>query len=584
MGDMNDNLKDGKESGSSQFTPDNRELSDSDMNSGSYERPDFEYQAEQPTYEETPYEQSFETAQEQSSGKKTKPKFIAAVIIIAVLIAGSVLAFASRGTLANTIALMTKSPLEYYSGIEKKTVNKGIDSLTEAYDKYITLYKEEKNSGIAQDTNVKITVNPQFTAMIGLSDFKSIEAKISSLSKGNNGKASIGISYNDQSLVTVNTLVNSETGELFASIPELSSAYLLFSLDDLMSYSGDTIEGYNYSEYVKEIEKLLNSEALSPDTLNSLLKKYSALIIDNIDNMKLDKNVSVTASELTGTYNMLTSELNGEDIYNITAAILNEAKNDETVKNLFVTLKICTEEEYPQLVDNALTELNNGKASMTASAEPLSMRVYVDKSGRIMGRELVSSGDAGGDGAGYYIVSQGNKISLSTWIKQNGENVLDFTADGSVSAKGFNGNSVLSYSEFNADYGDYTTYSFNIAVENAKLAADKGFVNGKFTVTSDTLMGTELILDCKSGDQQQSVKFQVLYGGIDAAAVDITSQKGTYQDFEFPSSKDQVFDGLNDIYSYMGTADFEGLLTHVEEVTGLDLSSLFGSLLFNSAY
>ncbi len=578
MGDMNNNPNDGNEFDANPITPNNEDSGD--MNTMDSVSQSNSNETETFTFDEVPYEQSYETAAESPSKKKPSLKLIAGIIILIVLLAGSLTAYANRNTLANTFALMTKSPVEYYSSIEKKNINKGIDTFTESYDKYLTLYSDQKTKGIGQDTSVKLTVNPQFTSMIGLNDFKSLEAKITSLSKNNNSKSTIGFSYNDQSLVTLNAFINSETGELFASVPELSSAYLLLSLNDLMSYSGETADGRNYTDYIKDMESLLSNESLSPDTLNSLLKKYSAFLIDNIDNIKIEKNVKITASKSNATYNKLTSELNGEDAFNIMSEILNEAKKDETLKKLFVTLNICKEDEYAKLIDDSLAGLD--KETMAASSDSVLMNVYVDKTGRIMGREFTTAGDENSSGGGYYTVLKDSKLSYTAWIKENGTNVFEFSGDGTYSSAGFTGDSVLKYSEYSDEYSDYTNYSFNIAAENAKIIKDKGYINGKYTITSDLFMGAEIVLDCTADEKQQNMKFQVMYGNMEAGALTITSKESAYEDFTFPGSSDQVFDGLNDIYSYMGTADFEGFMTHVQDVTGLDLSGLLQSYLFGS--
>ncbi len=580
MGDLNNDLNKGNEPDNSQFMPRDQEYGDA--NSADSGNQSFENETEQSTFEEPFYEHSFVITPDGSSDRKPKLKLIAAIAIIAVLLAGSVLALANR-TLSNTFALLTKSPVEYYSAIEKQNINKGIDSLTASYDKYLDLYQKNKTSGIAQDTNLKLTVNPQFTSLIGLEDFQSVEAKIHSLSKENNGKSAISIFYNEQSLVTVNTLLNSESGELFANIPELSGAYLLFPLDQLMSYSGETASEFNYSEYIKEIEAFMNKETFSPETLNSLLKKYSALFIDNIDNMKLDKNVSITASNLKSTYNMLTSELNGEDVYNILTAVLKEAKNDKTLKELFVSLKVCKEEEYSQLIEDASTDLTNEKKSMTA-ADSILMRVYVDKTGKIMGREFTTQEEKNPSGGGYYLAAKGRKIGYTAWVKEKGVNIIEFNTDGTSTADGFSGTSVFNFSEYNPENDDYTTNSFNIASENVNLVKNKGYLNGKFTVTSGLLTGGSLVLNCTADEQQQDIVLQVIYGGLEAATLNITSKEGTYEDIEFPASSDQIFDGLTDVNSYLGTVDIEGFLTHANEVTGLDFSGLLNGFLSNSIY
>ncbi|WMJ85963.1 hypothetical protein [Anaerocolumna sp. MB42-C2] len=574
MGAMNNNPNNGNEFDANPITSNNEESADNNPMDSVSQSNDIE--TETITFEEAPYEQSYETT-EVPSKKKPNPKFIAGILILIVLLAGSVTAYANRNTLANTIALMTKSPVEYYSSIEKKNINKGIDTFTESYDKYLTLYNDQKTKGVGQDTSVKLTVNPQFTGMIGLNDFKSLEAKITSMTKGDNSKSTIGFSYNEQALVTLNALINSKTGELFASVPELSSAYLLFSLNDLMSYSGEMADGGNYTDYVNDMEALLNNDSLSPDTLNSLLKKYSALLIDHIDNMKLEKNVKITASKSNATYNKLTAELNEEDIFNITTAILNEAKKDDSLKRLFATLNICKEDEYAKLIEDSLARLD--KEAKTASSDPVLFNVYVDKTGRIMGREFTTSGKDKTSGGGYTVVSDGSKLSYTIWLKDNGSDLFDFSVDGTNSSSGFTGDGVLKFSGYSAEYSDYTNYSFNITAENAKLINGKG-INGKYTISSDLFMGAEIVLDCNANDKQQNMKLQVMYGNMEAGALDITSKESAYEDFTFPGSSDQVID--NDIYSYMGTADFEGFMTHVQDVTGLDINSLLQSYLYGS--
>lgn len=612
MGDMNNNPNEGSEFDNKPFTPDNQKATDNDPNEyfrqgfenqteqatdeeateekpsfdqspygqTSYEQASHNQSYEQPTNERSSYDQSYETAPEPVSAKKPKTKLIAAVLIAVVIIGGAIFALAT-GSLANTIALMTKSPADYYSSIEKQGINKGIDDLTDSYEKYIALYQERQNTGYAIEANVKTTINQQFTSLLGLADFQSVEAKITTLTKGKNEKTTVGLSYNDQALVTINALLNSDTSELYTNIPELSSAYLLFSLDDLMSYSGESMYGYDSREYAKKIEELITNDAVSPKTLNTILKKYSSIIIDNISNVKLEKNVSLTASDLKGNFNELTAELTEKDLKSIVSAILKEAKNDEDVKNLLVALEFCTKDEYADLVDNAMKEIDD--STDISSDDAVYMKVYVDKNGKIMGREFTSSGNDA-TGAGYYLIVNGNKVGLTAWIKENGNSIMDFSADGSITAAGFSGKAVFNISDVVAGNNDNSTVSLNVAIENAKFDKDNGYINGKYTFTSALLMGAELVADCKGDANQQNIKFQMLYGGIDAADIDITSKKGEYKDFELPPSDGEVYDGNNDIYSYMGTADFEGLLTRVQDVTGLDLSSLIESYLYNTDY
>lgn len=578
---MNNNQNEGNDLNTS-FTPENQNFSENNPKDSVH--PDFENNENKtPFNDEFSYGSTNETSFETDLENRKKPKFgfIAAAVVIFVLLLGSVYAFANWKTLSNSIALMTKGPLKYYTGIEQKSLNENIDSFTESYSKYIASFQNKKEDGLAQDGTIKLTVNPQFTSLIGLSDFQSLEAKFSTLSKKNQDKASFGFLYNGQSLFNLDTYLNSETNDLYFSIPELSTAYLYFSMADLTENTNGSS-----TDYAKEVEKFLTSGSLSPEVLNSLLKKYSAIIVDNIDNMVVDKNVKISTGDLSGTYNILTSKLDVKTLNNMARTILNTAKEDEDLKKVFVASGVCTEDQYGTLIENALAEIDSADTD-TDSSDFFYFRVYVDNTGKIVGREITDafdfSLDAEATSFGYYHLAKDNKRGFKLWLKEEGKNVFELNADGSVSSKGFTGNANLSFSNFDSTYSDYANSSIDIAMENVKMSKD-GKGSGKFTVTSDMFMGGSIVLDYQGEDKNVNVKLQLLYGGIEAGTLEISATEGKYEDFELPGSSDQIYDGLNDTYSYIQNADLDGFISHLEEVTGQDLRSIFQSLISNSVY
>lgn len=532
------------------------------------------------------FEQSFETGSVTGSkGRKPSGKLVAIFILLAVVVIGSAAAYLNRSALSNTYALMTKSPLEYYTYTETQSINKGIDTYTSYYDKSLTEYKALKDAGVAEDVNLKLTVSPQFTSLIGLTDFESLEAQIHSQAKGmNSGKYSVGLSYNGQSLATLNSFINNETSEIFLQVPELSSAYLLFSMDEMMQSYDTDIYGGSYSNYMQKVESLINSDTLSPDVINTLLKKYSSLIIQNIDDVKMEKNAKVTASDINSSYTKLIATLNGEDVYNMGMAILNEAKTDDSLKAIVVELGYSTEEEYASAIDSAIQELTAEKETMTAEEESVVMNVYVDNTGRIMGREFVSNEEGIANKFGYYITNKGSQVGFRVFVSEDETDILDISGKGTYSSAGFNGTATLNYSEYSDAYGDYTTYSFDVAIENAKLDKENNYINGKFTLTSDSLMGAEVSLNCTGDESQQEYLFTVLYGNLEAATLDIVGKKGTYEEFQYPSSSDEVYDGITDISSYMSTMDVEGFTSKIQSITGIDFNSLLSSYLYGGLY
>jgi len=579
MGDMNNN-NGNEDFDTTQSSNSNPETSQ--MDSTQETNSDQNMESNTSILQEESFEPIIGTVPTEPKKKKFSGKLIALFIIIAIILAGSITAYAKRSTLANTFALMTKSPTEYYSYIEQKGLDNSIDKFTTTYDKTLSQYTERKTSGIAQDASVKLTINPEFANSLGLGAFKSFGATISSLSKEAKAKATIGFSYNDTPVITLDTFMNVDTNDLYLQIPEISSAYLLFALNDIMEKSGSTT-GYNITS--SEIQAFIDNDKLSAEVLSSLLKKYSSIIIKNVDNVKLDKNTVLAASDISSSFSKLTAELNQEDMYNIGMAILNEAKNDQELIDLCVSLKICTKEEFSLGVDSAILDLTNNKQTMIDSKENVIMYVYVDKSGNIMGREFQSTVEEVASSVGYYITNKANKFGFTSWYSEDKVNLVEITGNATHSNSGYTGNTILSYSQYSDLYSDYTTYSANVAFENANLVKDKGYINGKYTITSDSLMGMEFVIDCTADQKQQQIKFNVLYGNLEAATLDILLKEGTFQDFDMPSTTDKVYDALSDYTSYIDTADIDSYITKLEGILGIDdLGTYIDSLISGFMY
>lgn len=502
--------------------------------------------------------------------KKSHGKLIALLIVIAVLLIGSVTAYAKRNTLVNTLAITVKTPTDYYAYVEQKGLGSSIDALSSAYDKSLTQYAALTKEGVAQEVNLKLTIDPTFSSQLGLGNFQSIDAKLASLSKEGNSKTNIGLSYNDTSLISMDTYVKEDTNDLYLQIPELSTAYLLLSLNELMDETSTVTGSTPYNFTFADIQAFIENETLSPETLNSLLKKYASIIINNIDDVKLDKDIVLDASEISSSYSKLTAELNQEDLYNIAMAILKEAKNDKEIIKLCISLDICTEEEYTLAVDSTITDLTSNKQTMLDAAESVFMNVYVDEAGRIMGREFVSNSEETTNSLGYYITKKGTEFGFTAWVSEDDVNLFEFTGNATYSKDGYTGTSDLTYSQYDAVYSDYTTYSFNIAFENTNIVEKNGYLNGKYTITSDLLTGMELIFDCTADEKQQKIVFDLLYGDQKTANIEILCKEGIYQDFELPADTDEVYDGLTELEAYIATVDYESFIAKLEESLQID--------------
>lgn len=507
---------------------------------------------------------------EKPAKKKHTGKFVALLVVLVVIIAGSITAFANSKKITNTLAMMTKNSSEYYAYIEQKNLDKQIDTFTKYYGKSLDDYKK----GISTENNLTFSISPEFVAMMGLPEIKPISAKFENTTK--NGLSSFNgvLSYDDKALASLEMLFDISTSDYYFKVPELSSAYLLMSMKDMMDEAAVVDTGFDYNEYMNNISALMDGDLLSEKTMNTMLKKYSSDIYSNIKTVEIEKNAKVSASDVNSSYNKISVTMTDKDAYNIAMAVLEDAKADKDLVKILVALQVLAEDEYNESIDTAINELKANESSLTN--EPLlNMILYVDGNGNIMGREFKAIDDSN-TSFGYATTKNGAKMGFDVWFKENDVNVFEVTAKGNITKDGFTGDSVIAVNYFDEFYGETTTTSFNVALDKVKLEDNK--LDGKFTLTSDALLGMEFVADFKAADKQQDMNIKMMAGGIETMGLQLTSKEVPLKDAKMPSSSEQVFD-INDIESYLGTADLEGFMTNIQNVLGEDFGPLFEGLL-----
>lgn len=512
-----------------------------------------------------------ESVLEKPAKKKHNGKLIAIFVVLAVILAGSITAFANRNKLANTLAIMTKSSSEYYAYIEQKNLDTQIDTFTKYYGKSLDYYKD----GLSTENNLTFTISPEFAMMMGLTEIKPISAQFESSTKKGLSNFSGALSYDNKALASLEMLFDMNTYDYYFKVPELSSAYLLMSIKNIMEAETIVDTEFDYTEYMNNISALLDGGLLSEETLNIMLKKYSSDVYHNIKTVEIEKNAEVTASNITSSYHKIAVTMTDKDLYNIAMAVLEDAKADKDLVKILVALQVLAENEYNEAIETAINDLKANEATLTN--EPmLSMILYVDGNGNIMGREFNAIDDSN-TSFGYTTTKNGTDIGFDVWFKENDTNVFQITADGTTNKDGFTGDSVIAVNYYDEFYGETTATKLNVALENVKM--ENNYLDGKFTLTADALLGMEIVAEFKAADKQQDMNLKMMAGGVETMGFQLTSKEVPFKEVKMPSSDEQVFDMTNEMESYMGTADLEGFMTNIQNVLGEDFGPLFEGLL-----
>lgn len=475
----------------------------------------------------------------------------------------------------NMIAQAATTPLAYYQKIEKDNLNEQVDILTKAYSDYILNYKNSLKQQIGLETTLQATFNSILTDETSFEGLNNIKASMISMIKGDKTKSNGVISCNDKDITSFE-MYTTLNDLYYYMIPDFSKAYLKIDVKNM--------EGYTDTSFTQDsIEDYLN-DPISEDLLNQLMKKYGNIIIDNIDNVAMKKNINVNLDGINSTYSRLTVSINEKNVLEISKAILNAAKKDTDLRNLFLDLGICTKSEYDSAIKEGLTIISDTlkvmKQEKFNGEKVFKMYLWLNSKGEIAGRSI--STKLGGEKLtlGYRTTKSGTQMGVEAWIILGGEDIL--RAKGSLTARltGISGDIKIALLDLIYD----TTNIVNVKFKDVKYTKKdaSNYINGNFTISSKDLNGLSLNINCKGELGKQDIILDMLLDGESITSISTTVKEVPFVDFSLPSSPDKIYDLETQYNDYIQGADIKGFLEGIKEKSDLEfIDSYIDTILAN---
>lgn len=494
---------------------------------------------------------------------KKKPKRLTALIIIIVLLlAGGATAYAFRDNLMNAFALMTKSPEEYYAYVENKYVGRNADALAtslEGYDlKQDMAYKVGMDLTYDKDTLSSILQSKYGMSIEDLESYiglplDSIGMDMTVALKDSDLYDQIGVSLNQVDLITAEIFLDSIGREMLIRLPELSPAYLRQSLD----VEGFDTESFDFSEYDDQLKMIYS------DKTADFIKRYADIAISQMKDVKLSKNEELSIDKLSVDCNLLTVTIDSGTMKDIAGKILDEAEEDEYLLELLPMFD-TTKEEYLAGIEEARGNLDDG----IREEDEVIMKVYVDGSGNIIGRNFEFSGDTL---IGYSKIGRKNKEEYKVYMEgPEGNELLSVTGSHTLTEGAYDGKVKVT-----SDSDTPEEISLTIDYEDARSerVGNRKLAYGTYTLYSPSIPASEVIikLDVDDGIQQMDLTLQM--GSSELLSLHMTTEQ--LEDFEIPDSDEtaEVYD-FADIESYKATLDLEGYIADLSEKLGVDVQSI----------
>lgn len=500
------------------------------------------------------------TSAPQKPKKKRFNLLFIVILVLIVLTSGTVTAYAFKSNIVNTFVKMTNSPKEYYAYVEKKGIK---DSL----NKYSQV-SSSKNMAVKMNTDVNFdrkSINSLLQSSMNMNldsleqqlgvSVESFGLKMLYGKNDNITNETLGLRFNKVDVISMDYFIDSSNGNLLLRIPELSKAYL------------DLTDKTNASK-VK-----MPSEAETRKFLN----RYSNLIVDSITKVTLQNNYSYKENSLSQKCTKLTVVLTNEDAIKIINSILDNAKEDDYIINL-LPMYHMTKNDYQSMIESAKADIK--KDSSKLLNKDMTMVVYVDASGKIIGRDL-STKDSKAS-FGYGLLSKKAKEEYNITIKdEQGRKVVDVIGSHTKKKGVYNGAATINVTD--TSKADSKTIKLDLKYQDVKsdTVDGKTYQYGTFNLSSLDLMGLQINSEFSVKDGIQNNKTSFNLGATKLVTLDSTVEY--VKDFkpEMPGKDAETY-SIKDITKYASTINYADFISNLSKKLGFDVQSIINRFMLGA--
>lgn len=518
--------------------------------------------------------------------KKGKAPVIAGITagVVAVVAGGSVIAYNTSDFIKNKVKLATLSPKEYYVWINDSNADKNIEALSESYNRYVDIMGKDSEKGMNVKINATYTMSDGVKTLLKsymggtdkankfVDNINNISLSLDeSLFRGVIGY-NLGLDFNDNDIADLEMFMN--YGDLFmlGRVPQLTERYLGM---DLKSFTSDDDE----AKAVDAVAKFYSNpeEILTKEEFKTLAEKYTSLWNDCISDVQQEKGEEVTVGNYSNKYTVLTIDMSEEFLESTAEKYINTIKEDETIKDIFITrLGVCDEETYIRNLDDAVESI---KADDGDDVN-LTFKTYVDATGKVRGYTLKDEND---DGFEYLFTGEN---------EQTVNGIINFTD--SENSTYFKCN--VDYVENDGKYTGSADMTFTENDEDEKIVAEftdlqkvndeYGYVNGNINLSVNDSAPFAIVLDSDGSSQKANFDIDIEdinYGNVtleiissEISELNIPDKSGAYivdkntNDLEGYVSEENIINFMSSVVKNIGFAETD------EEARSIVNSYLYG--------
>lgn len=560
--------------------------------------------------------------------KKKKGKKIAVIsgISAAVIAGGCAAAYNFSPFVKNQVKMRVMKPAKYYAWVSEENADTLAKSIADSYRRALDNYENGVTESFALEYEATDEAKDAFLKMLAGSSYnESDDEDVQQIVKivNNINKLKVGMDVsskknmaafslygdlNDENLISADFAGDYDAMEMFFRIPQLTEKYLGISLSDYINE-----ENAEVSQVYDIVKDVLNDPAsyLSPNELEKEITKYIGVWSDSIKKVKLEKSEDVEIGNIEVKYTVVSAKINEDAGKQLVENFLDEAKDDEIIKNIVIEkLDIADEEAYEKFFDNAIKELNEDYQINEDSYdkdfdfeddddkddiddddindddydETLTYKSYIDAKGVIRGFSLSFDDGYGNDSEVRCIIGKDDSDVRGEFVvidEGNEEFRIDLTGNENGKDK-YDGSIDVIVHDYDYDWDDETDERIvadddptNLSIEfkGFKLVnKEKGYMDGEITFVIPDI--DPITIELNSDGKSQNISYQIEINEKDYGKVTliISSEDGFKADI--PSKDDAVMIEGNigdfDFESYVSEDDLKNFVSGIMEKIGIE--------------
>ena len=475
------------------------------------------------------YEMPNQNMVQQPPKKKKKGLKIAACVAGAVVAAGLAggVCYAYVPTVQNAVNKRILSPEKYYLYVEQKALEEKADFIANQYGKGIDTLSSYAKENNAKSGSFKFDVNDTLKSESGLEDYLPIELTVDSYTeKGYQKTKATEVLKMGKDKIGTFELYQDMTGgspEMYFAIPELSDSFLKASSEGKVEELDPSI----VEDVTSSIQNFIK-EPTSKELVSYVINEYGIEFFESASDVKMKKDVDYTVDKSKESVTELDVTVNEENLNKALADALEKMKTDKKLIAECERMKICSKEEYQDSIKKALDEVKAKKSF--DKDNKMTMSVYVDGSGDILGRDVTVGSDGDEVTMTYHTlnVKDVNKFQLDL-AKGDAEKLMVVNGSYKDGKNGVNGNVHFEIPSISAD----ADLEFN----DIKVTDDgTNMLLGTAKLSSSKLSGyTADFKGSKEGDAVVE-HFGVSAGAMELEYIELGMKNAKYEAIELPSA------------------------------------------------